>query len=444
MQFRVLLLYSKRRQKALQDPSVCAELEHQHLHQSESFVFQVSHVNKLGYSSLTVVQQRGIPAILKGSDVLIKSQTGSGKTLTYALPIVNALFTRTPRVDRSAGVLALVVVPTRELALQTYRWLEDLCRACVSIVPGYLIGGEKKKSEKHRLRRGVNILVATPGRLQDHISTTECLKLSQVQFFVLDEADRMLEMGYEKAISGILEALVEAKLHGDEKRFLSKHEAVTIKDASKRRMADEEEEDSEQESNPSKKFKSNNSEAIAMMTNNSMKPKDGKAALQTIMLSATLTEEVQRLAGLSLHSPEVVDVSGDGNLDDLSAVTPGLLVHHYTLVPAKLRLVTLFAFILSKCMYGAHRKMLVFMATQDMVDYHTALLQTVLARYGRIEKKTPVKSEEEMQADQVLDFFDAKKKKKKPLAGEAKKADVEVDDEPLIHFMQLRGNMSQA
>lgn len=79
-----------------------------------------------------------------------------------------------------------------EIVFQSFTW----------IVPGYLVGGEKRKAEKARLRRGCTILVATPGRLLDHIKHTEALKLSNVKCFVLDEADRMLDMGYEKDISG--------------------------------------------------------------------------------------------------------------------------------------------------------------------------------------------------------------------------------------------------
>ena len=70
------------------------------------------------------------------------------------------------------------------------------------VVPGYLMGGEKRKAEKMRLRKGINILVATPGRLIDHINNTNCLSLEQIKYLVLDEADRMLEMGYEQSIKG--------------------------------------------------------------------------------------------------------------------------------------------------------------------------------------------------------------------------------------------------
>lgn len=75
-----------------------------------------------------------------------------------------------------------------------------LFQACVRVVPSYLMGGEKKKSEKARIRRGINILVATPGRLIDHINNTHSFSLSKIEYLVLDEADRMLDLGYEKAI----------------------------------------------------------------------------------------------------------------------------------------------------------------------------------------------------------------------------------------------------
>ena len=90
-----------------------------------------------------------------GRDTLVKSQTGSGKTLAYALPIINSLMTRDPKVDRIDGPYALVIVPTRELVLQGYETFNKLCAGCTWIVPGQLMGGENKKSEKARLRKGL-------------------------------------------------------------------------------------------------------------------------------------------------------------------------------------------------------------------------------------------------------------------------------------------------
>ncbi|MPC16661.1 putative ATP-dependent RNA helicase DDX31 [Portunus trituberculatus] len=251
----------------------------------------VSNLEKLGFSSMTSVQQQAIPSILGGKDTLVKSQTGSGKTLTYALPILHSLMMQMPRVQRSDGVLALVVVPTRELALQSYQWFERLHKSCVWVVPGYLIGGEKKKAEKARLRRGINILVGTPGRLIDHLHSTKSLSLASIRFLVIDEADRLLDMGYERSITSIIETLCE------------------------------------QQPGPS-------------------------SSRQTIMLSATLSAGVEKLAGMSLVEPKVVDVSCEDNTENQltseALATPANLSHHYLLVPAKLRLVTLAAFILSK------------------------------------------------------------------------------------------------
>ena len=104
------------------------------------------------------------------------------------------------------------------------------------IVPGFLIGGEKKKSEKNRIRKGINILVSTPGRLMDHIQSTQCLKLENVKFLVLDEADRMLEMGYEKNIASITESLKEAKLYGDAHRHKNSNDNKKMEVGEKRKL----------------------------------------------------------------------------------------------------------------------------------------------------------------------------------------------------------------
>ena len=127
-----------------------------------------------------------------------------------------------PKIDRSSGVFALVIVPTRELVLQTYSWFVKILKVLYYhfknakyrnnsfdisfqqpfnwVVPGYLIGGEKKKSEKARIRKGVNILISTPVRLLDHLSSSQNLKLGWLHWLVMDEADRLLDMGYEKDV----------------------------------------------------------------------------------------------------------------------------------------------------------------------------------------------------------------------------------------------------
>ncbi|PSN52014.1 putative ATP-dependent RNA helicase DDX31 [Blattella germanica] len=270
--------------------------------------FTVSNLDQnLGLQKLTTVQQKAIPILLNGSDALVRSQTGSGKTLAYALPIVEQLHSIRPKLTRADGIRAVVVVPTRELALQTYEWFVKIVKPFTWIVPGYLIGGEKRKSEKARLRKGITVLIGTPGRLLDHIQHTKALHLDYVKWLILDEADRLLDMGYEKDIGSFVEEL--------------------------------------------------------------NKQSNG-APYQTVLLSATLTNAVERLAGLTLKSPSFVDAAGEELEDDL--VIPQSLKQYYVLTPAKLRLVTLSAVVRWKCKQS---KMLIFCATQDMVDYHTKLLQ---------------------------------------------------------------------
>lgn len=162
-------------------------------------------------SRMTSVQVKSIPVILAGKDALVKSQTGSGKTLAFALPILHMLQAIRPEVTRDQGVFALVVVPTRELAIQCLELFDKLCKSFARIVPGVLSGGEKKKSEKARLRKGINILIATPGRLVDHLKTTKCLNLKNLRFLVLDEADRMLELGYERDVQSIVTVINEQR-----------------------------------------------------------------------------------------------------------------------------------------------------------------------------------------------------------------------------------------
>lgn len=152
--------------------------------------------NGFGLASCTFVQSAVIPMLTtKRQNTIIKSQTGSGKTLAYVLPILNDLIQMTPKIDRKDGTRALILAPTRELCTQIANVITKLVQCCVWIVTGCLLGGEKKKSEKARLRKGITILVSTPGRLLDHLNTTESFSLKLLQFVVLDEADRLLDMG---------------------------------------------------------------------------------------------------------------------------------------------------------------------------------------------------------------------------------------------------------
>ena len=124
----------------------------------------VSHLKeKMNVTKPTVIQKKGIPPMLEGRDVLVRSKTGTGKTLTYLLPIIQDLQSMPQRISRMEGTRALVLVPTRELAVQVTEVAEAALRPFHWIVAGSIMGGEKKKSEKARLRKGICCLVATPG-----------------------------------------------------------------------------------------------------------------------------------------------------------------------------------------------------------------------------------------------------------------------------------------
>lgn len=166
----------------------------------------LSAVADMGYTVPTPVQAASIPYALDGEDVLAAAQTGTGKTAAFLLPTMNNL----PHVPRSRargrvaaqGPLMLVVTPTRELAQQ----IEEVCRA-IARRTGHtsvtVVGGVSYNPQRDKLKRGCDILIATPGRLQDLIDQGAC-SLDQVQVLVLDEADRMLDMGFLPAVRRIV------------------------------------------------------------------------------------------------------------------------------------------------------------------------------------------------------------------------------------------------
>ena len=147
-------------------------------------------------STCTTIQAKSVPLnITKRTNVLMKSQTGSGKTLAYLLPVINELMTMQPPIQREDGTRALIIAPTRELCNQIADVISKLTQCCVRIVSGCISGGEKRKSEKARLRKGVVVLVSTPGRLLDHIRYTESFNLTNLKWIIMDEVDRLLDMG---------------------------------------------------------------------------------------------------------------------------------------------------------------------------------------------------------------------------------------------------------
>uniref|UniRef100_A0A1J3ISY1 ATP-dependent RNA helicase n=1 Tax=Noccaea caerulescens TaxID=107243 RepID=A0A1J3ISY1_NOCCA len=309
---------------------------------------------RMGFEAPTHVQAQSIPVILSGRDVLVNAATGTGKTIAYLAPIIHHLQGYSPKVDRTHGTFALVIVPTRELCLQVYETLEKLLHRFHWIVPGYVMGGEKKAKEKARLRKGISILIATPGRLLDHLKNTASFVHKNLRWVIFDEADCILELGYGKEIEQIIKLLGSGQ--------------------------NEEEE-----------------------TDDGV-PKGIQK--QNLLLSATLNEKVNHLAQLSLDDPVMIgldsskyqqnlpveapgspDSGADSDADDLVIHVnksanpssedygiPSQLVQKYVKVPCGARLVALLSVLKNLFEREASQKVVVFFSTRAAVDFHYSLL----------------------------------------------------------------------
>ena len=188
-------------------------------------------INELGYESASPIQQKTIPLLLEGKDIIGQAQTGTGKTAAFALPVLQKIDTSTSRVQ------ALVLTPTRELAIQVaeafHSYAKHLGR--IRVIPVY--GGQSISQQIRHLRSGVQIIVGTPGRVMDHIRR-ETLDISNLKMMVLDEADEMLKMGFADDVEWILShtpetrqtALFSATMPREVRRIADKYlnEAVNV------------------------------------------------------------------------------------------------------------------------------------------------------------------------------------------------------------------------
>jgi len=157
-----------------------------------------------GYSTPTPIQAGAIPLVFEGRDLLAGAQTGTGKTAAFALPIVQRLSEKVPR-EKRRKPRALVLVPTRELAAQVSEQMNNYARR-LALRSTMIYGGVTIQAQIERLHRGVDIVVATPGRLLDH-AERGTIDLSRIQVLVLDEADRMLDLGFIDDIKQVAEYL---------------------------------------------------------------------------------------------------------------------------------------------------------------------------------------------------------------------------------------------
>jgi len=328
---------------------------------------------KMKITQPTSIQRSALPTLLSipsnpndARDVFIQAQTGSGKTLSFLLPIIQDLLplSSLSYIDRSVGTLAIIIAPTRELAKQISDVLETLlqlrlrqedefatssARLTRWLVSGLLTGGATRTHEKSRLRKGVPILVSTPGRLLDHLQNTSSFNVAKCRWLVLDEADRLMDLGFEETITGILKAL-----EGRRKLALK---------------------------------------AVDEGSSMEVGGWDWKRRRRTILCSATIQENVQKLAGTTLLNPvritaTEIDKPSTATVDPLKDnklhaagtekfTPPSQLVQKYVVVPLKLRLVALVASLrslISAVPGNRGNKIIVFFSCTDSVDFHWNLL----------------------------------------------------------------------
>ena len=307
---------------------------------------------RLHVERATKIQNTAIPALLGDRDTFIKAETGSGKTLAYAIPLAQRLGSLEPAVSRADGAVALIVAPTRELCQQIFGVVQVLFTTFIGIVPGVIVGGQKRTSEKARLRKGLNIVVATPGRLVDHIQTTQTFDLRHVLYLVLDEADRLLDMGFQRALSQIICALDRAA--------------------------------------PRSEYAADRPEAAAAAAKAATLP-EGKVSRyglqrRNVLVSATLSRQVQQLAYFSLREPAFVDPTGefDGRamgaaLGRVEYEMPAGLKQWYVVTEMKERLAALGAFLRGRAEAG--ERVIVFFSSIDAVEFHHALFSRAQLQY---------------------------------------------------------------
>lgn len=161
-------------------------------------------IEGMGFKRMTEIQAKTIPHLLEGKDVVAAAKTGSGKTLAFLIPAVELLY-KLKFMPRN-GTGALVIAPTRELAMQTFGVLQELLSGQNQTL-GLIMGGTNRQSEASKLAKGVNFLVATPGRLLDHLQNSSEFVYKNLQCLIIDEADRILDIGFEEEVKQILRIL---------------------------------------------------------------------------------------------------------------------------------------------------------------------------------------------------------------------------------------------
>lgn len=177
------------------------------------------------FDDMTKVQKSAVPVILKNQNVVLKSETGSGKTLAYLAPLIEYLSIKSlteEKITRENGTYAIIFSPTRELCVQIENELKKLLKLFYYIVAGTIMGGENPAKEKSRLRKGLTIIICTPGRFLYHLEHTSSMNLSHLSYLIFDEADRMLDLGFEREMNKCLSII--------KKKCISKYKKPEVSD----------------------------------------------------------------------------------------------------------------------------------------------------------------------------------------------------------------------
>ncbi|CAK9296329.1 unnamed protein product [Gordionus sp. m RMFG-2023] len=161
-------------------------------------------IGDMGFTTMTEIQHKSIPHLLKGRDMVASAKTGSGKTLAFLIPAIE-LINKLKFMPRN-GTGCIIISPTRELSMQTFGVLRELLKYH-SHTYGLVMGGANRQEEKKKLAKGINFLVATPGRLLDHLQSTSEFMVKNLQCLIIDEADRILEIGFEEDMKQIIRLL---------------------------------------------------------------------------------------------------------------------------------------------------------------------------------------------------------------------------------------------
>ncbi|XP_012390919.2 ATP-dependent RNA helicase DDX18 [Orcinus orca] len=161
-------------------------------------------IKEMGFTNMTEIQHKSIRPLLEGRDLLAAAKTGSGKTLAFLIPAVELIVKLRFMPRNGTGVL--ILSPTRELAMQTFGVLKELMTHHVHTY-GLIMGGSNRSAEAQKLANGINVIVATPGRLLDHMQNTPGFMYKNLQCLVIDEADRILDVGFEEELKQIIKLL---------------------------------------------------------------------------------------------------------------------------------------------------------------------------------------------------------------------------------------------